>query len=71
MLGAILAGVVIDAGWFDQKHVDMMRHRILLAVMPFFCAAPACGPTGASAVRRSFVAAAALLVAAGFNSIPA
>jgi Kef-type K+ transport system membrane component KefB len=53
MVGAFLAGVVIDAAWFDQKHMDLMRHHILLAVMPVFSSAPVCAPTGASALRPS------------------
>jgi Kef-type K+ transport system membrane component KefB len=36
MVGAFLAGAVTDGDWFDQKHMDLMRHHILLAVMPVF-----------------------------------
>jgi len=36
MVGAFLAGVVMDASWFDQEKMDQFRHHILLAVMPVF-----------------------------------
>ncbi|UUZ47877.1 cation:proton antiporter [Massilia sp. B-10] len=36
MVGAFLAGAVMDADWFDQQQMDMMRHHVLLAIMPVF-----------------------------------
>ncbi len=36
MVGAFLAGVVLEARWFDQDKMDSFRHHILLAVMPVF-----------------------------------
>lgn len=36
MVGAFLAGVVIDGEWFDQKAMDMLRHFVLMIVMPVF-----------------------------------
>lgn len=36
MVGAFLAGVVMDSDWFDQQHMDLLRHHVLLAVMPVF-----------------------------------
>ena len=36
MVGAFLAGVVLDAHWFDQKRMDMFRDHVLLALMPVF-----------------------------------
>jgi Kef-type K+ transport system membrane component KefB len=36
MVGAFLAGAVMDAHWFDQKQMDLMRHHVLLAFMPVF-----------------------------------
>ncbi|GCL61649.1 cation:proton antiporter [Pseudaquabacterium pictum] len=36
MVGAFLAGVVIDAHWFDQHHRDQLRHHVLLVLMPVF-----------------------------------
>jgi Kef-type K+ transport system membrane component KefB len=36
MVGAFLAGVVIDSDWFNQEQMDLLRHHILLVVMPVF-----------------------------------
>ncbi len=36
MVGAFLSGVILDSDWFDQEHMDLLRHHILLAVMPVF-----------------------------------
>ena len=36
MVGAFLAGVVMDAEWFDQNRLDQLRHHVLLVIMPVF-----------------------------------
>ncbi len=36
MVGAFLAGAVLDARWFEQGRRDAFRHFLLLAVMPVF-----------------------------------
>lgn len=36
MVGAFLAGAVMDAEWFDQRTMDSLRHHVLLVVMPVF-----------------------------------
>lgn len=36
MVGAFLAGVIIDSEWFDQDQLDSFRHTILLVLMPVF-----------------------------------
>lgn len=36
MVGAFLAGVVIDADWFEQEHMDRLRQHVLLVMMPVF-----------------------------------
>ena len=36
MVGAFLAGAVIDSDWFDRKRMDQFRDHILLAIMPVF-----------------------------------
>jgi Kef-type K+ transport system membrane component KefB len=36
MVGAFLAGAVLDARWFDQKRMDEFRDTILMTVMPVF-----------------------------------
>ncbi len=36
MVGAFLSGAVMDSDWFDQKQMDLLRHHVLLVVMPVF-----------------------------------
>jgi len=36
MVGAFLAGAVLDKSWFDRTRMDLFRNHILLAVMPVF-----------------------------------
>lgn len=36
MVGAFLSGVIMDGHWFDQKQMDMLRHHVLLVIMPVF-----------------------------------
>lgn len=36
MVGAFLAGAVLDSDWFDRRRMDQFRDHILLAVMPVF-----------------------------------
>jgi Kef-type K+ transport system membrane component KefB len=36
MVGAFLAGVVMDADWFKQDHLDTLFQNVLLALMPVF-----------------------------------
>ncbi len=36
MVGAFLAGVVLDTKWFDRDRLDNFRNVLLLAVMPVF-----------------------------------
>lgn len=36
MVGAFLAGAVLDADWFDRPGMDRFRHSVLLAFMPVF-----------------------------------
>jgi len=36
MVGAFLAGVVMDAGWFDQDKLDGLFKNVLLVMMPVF-----------------------------------
>ena len=36
MVGAFLAGVVVDGHWFDQRQTDQLRHHVLLVLMPVF-----------------------------------
>lgn len=36
MVGAFLAGAILDAKWFNQEKMDMFRSHVLLAIMPVF-----------------------------------
>lgn len=36
MVGAFLAGVVMDSEWFEQAQLDSLRHHVLLCLMPVF-----------------------------------
>ncbi len=36
MVGAFLAGVLLDGKWFEQREMDMLRHNVLLVLMPVF-----------------------------------
>ncbi len=36
MVGAFLAGAVMDAHWFNQERMDLLRHHVLLVLMPVF-----------------------------------
>ena len=63
MVGAFLAGAVMDADWFDQKKMDLFRHHVLLAFMPVFFLSTGLRTNWAVGGTMVFVAAAALLVA--------
>jgi Kef-type K+ transport system membrane component KefB len=36
MVGAFLAGVILDVDWFGQAALDHLRHHVLLTLMPVF-----------------------------------
>ena len=36
MVGAFLAGAVMERKWFDQEAMDNLRHHVLLVIMPVF-----------------------------------
>lgn len=36
MVGAFLAGAVMDASWFEQRQMDGLRHNVLLVMMPVY-----------------------------------
>jgi Kef-type K+ transport system membrane component KefB len=63
MVGAFLAGVVIDADWFDQKKMDMMRDHILMTIMPVFFLSTGLRTNWSIGSEMVLVAALALLAA--------
>jgi len=63
MVGAFLAGAVMDAHWFNQEKMDLMRHHVLLAIMPVFFLSTGLRTNWAMGGVAVFVAAGVLLVA--------
>ncbi len=63
MVGAFLAGVVIDADWFEQAQLDALRHHVLLVVMPVFFLSTGLRTNWELGGASVFIAAALLLVA--------
>ena len=63
MVGAFLAGAVMDAHWFDQKKMDLMRHHVLLAIMPVFFLSTGLRTNWAMGGPAVFLVAAVLLLA--------
>jgi len=63
MVGAFLAGAIMDSDWFDQKQMDLLRHHVLLVVMPVFFLSTGLRTTWNVGGEAVFLAAALLLVA--------
>jgi Kef-type K+ transport system membrane component KefB len=69
MVGAFLAGAVMDSHWFDQAQMDLLRHHVLLVMMPVFFLSTGlrtnwdigAGGGGGSGFAAVFIAAAWLL----------
>jgi len=63
MVGAFLAGAVLDAHWFDRHKLDLMRHHVLMIVMPVFFLSTGLRTNWGVGGAAVFIAAAILLVA--------
>ncbi|WP_332748400.1 cation:proton antiporter [Hydrogenophaga sp.] len=63
MVGAFLAGVVMDTEWFDQEKLDLLRHHVLLVLMPVFFLSTGLRTEWAVGGAAVFGAAALLLLA--------
>ncbi|MDP3605417.1 MAG: cation:proton antiporter [Polaromonas sp.] len=63
MVGAFLAGAVMDGDWFNQEHMDMLRHHVLLVMMPVFFLSTGLRTNWSVGGEAVFIAAAVLLVA--------
>ncbi len=63
MVGAFLAGAVMDAEWFKQEDMDKLRYFILLTVMPVFFLSTGLRTNWDVGGTTVFIAAAVLLVA--------
>ena len=63
MVGAFLAGATMEAEWFDQEKMDLLRHHVLLVMMPVFFLSTGLRTNWAMGGLAVFVAAGLLLVA--------
>jgi len=63
MVGAFLAGAVMDAEWFDQEKMDLLRHHVLMTIMPVFFLSTGLRTNWDVGGTAVFAAAALLLVA--------
>ena len=63
MVGAFLAGAIMESEWFDQKQMDLLRHHVLLVIMPVFFLSTGLRTNWTMGGEAVFVAAAVLLVA--------
>ena len=64
IVGAFLAGAIIDAHWFDQKQLDSLRHNVLLVVAPVYFLSTGLRTNWQVGGASVFIAAGALLLAA-------
>jgi Kef-type K+ transport system membrane component KefB len=62
MVGAFLAGAIMDAHWFDQGRMDQLRHHVLLVMMPVFFLSTGLRTNWAVGGAEVFAAAALLLL---------
>jgi len=63
MVGAFIAGAVMDSEWFDQKQMDLLRHHVFLLLMPVFFLSTGLRTNWAVGGSVVFIVAAILLVA--------
>ncbi|MEO7431288.1 MAG: cation:proton antiporter [Dokdonella sp.] len=63
MVGAFLAGAVTDRDWFNEERMDLLRHHVLLVVMPVFFLSTGLRTNWAIGGSAVVVAALVLLVA--------
>jgi Kef-type K+ transport system membrane component KefB len=63
MVGAFLSGVVLDSDWFDQQQMDILRHHVLLILMPVFFLSTGLKTDWSVGGETVFIAAAVLLIA--------
>ena len=64
MVGAFLSGVVLDSDWFEQEQMDILRHHVLLILMPVFFLSTGLKTDWSLGGEMVFIAAGLLLVAA-------
>ncbi len=64
MVGAFLAGAAMESRWFDQQKMDLLRHHVLMVLMPVFFLSTGLRTDWAAGGLAVLAAAALLLVAA-------
>ena len=64
MVGAFLAGAVMDSQWFEQDQLDLLRHHVLLVLMPVFFLSTGLRTNWSMGGSAVVLAATGLLVAA-------
>ena len=69
MVGAFLAGAVMDKHWFDEAQMDGFRGHILLAVMPVFFLSTGLRTRWGVGGAEVFAAAGLLLLASGAGKL--
>ena len=63
MVGAFLAGVIMDADWFNRAQLDQLRHHVLLLLMPVYFLSTGLRTNWSLGGASVFMAAGVLLVA--------
>jgi Kef-type K+ transport system membrane component KefB len=63
MVGAFLAGAIMDVEWFNQNQMDALRRHVLLVIMPVFFLSTGLKTNWAIGGEAVFVAAGLLLFA--------
>ncbi|MBK6355868.1 MAG: cation:proton antiporter [Betaproteobacteria bacterium] len=63
MVGAFLAGASMEADWFDQEKMDLLRYHVLLVIMPVFFLSTGLRTNWDVGGAAVFISAALLLVA--------
>ncbi len=63
MVGAFLAGAIMDSEWFDQEHMDLLRHHVLLVILPVYFLSTGLKTNWTVGGETVFIAAGALLFA--------
>lgn len=69
MVGAFLAGAILDAKLFHQERMDMLRHHVLLVMMPVFFLSTGLRTNWAMGGQAVFVVAMLLLIASVFGKL--
>ncbi len=63
MVGAFLSGAVMESAWFNQRQMDLLRHHVLLIVMPVFFLSTGLRTNWTLGSQAVFLVAGILLVA--------